>query len=428
MSRTRRATVAALAATTLAMTALTGCGRSRHAGGRARRARPSARTRHRRDHRLGDGHRGREARRVREGVHEREPGREGQRDAVPWDAAHDKIATAIAGEADPGRLDDRHHLDGRVRQDRRARPDAGGPDRQGRLLPGRAGTPRSSTAPSYGVPWYVETRVLYYRKDLAADRPASPSAEDLGRPDGDGQGDERRPARSGASTCSPARPVAGSPSCRSRWQRRARSTNEDDEFTLDSPEIVEALAYYQSFFTEGLAPTDLPEGALEPDFVAGKIGAFISGPWHIGLLKSRAAPASWTSSRSRRCRRRSRRPRSSAAATWPCSRTRRTATAPGSSSQWLSEPEVQVKWYQAVKRPAGRAGRVGRRGAVRRRAPDDVRRAAARRQGAAGDPDLGAGRGRRSTPRSRRSGKAGADPAEAARPCSSRPTSIGTGL
>ena len=32
--------------------------------------------------------------------------------AIPWDAAHDKIATAIAADEVPGRLDDRHHVDG----------------------------------------------------------------------------------------------------------------------------------------------------------------------------------------------------------------------------------------------------------------------------------------------------------------------------
>ena len=61
--------------------------------------------------------------------------------------------------------------------------------------------------------------------------------------------------------------------------------NEDQtEFTFDSPEFVKALTYYQSFFTDGVAPKELPEGTLEPDFVAGKIGAFQSGPWHIGIL------------------------------------------------------------------------------------------------------------------------------------------------
>ncbi len=35
---------------------------------------------------------------------------------------------------------------------------------------------------SYGVPWYVETRVLYYRKDLAEKAGWTEAPTDLGRP------------------------------------------------------------------------------------------------------------------------------------------------------------------------------------------------------------------------------------------------------
>ena len=41
---------------------------------------------------------------------------------------------------------------------------------------------------SYGVPWYVETRLVYYRTDLAKKAGITEAPDRLGRPQGDGQG------------------------------------------------------------------------------------------------------------------------------------------------------------------------------------------------------------------------------------------------
>ena len=40
------------------------------------------------------------------------------------------------------------------------------------------------------------------------------------------------------------------------WSNGAGVTNDDGtEYTIDSPEMVEALDYYKSFFDEGISPT-----------------------------------------------------------------------------------------------------------------------------------------------------------------------------
>ena len=84
---------------------------------------------------------------------------------------------------------------------------------------------------------------------------------------------------------------------------------------------------------------------------------------------------------------------------------------------WLTRPEVQVKWYQAVSDlPAVQASWEDPT-LSGDALPDGLRRAAQGRQGAAGDPDLGAGRRGRSTPRWRRLAKTGADPPTRPRPC-----------
>ncbi len=50
--------------------------------------------------------------------------------------------------------------------------------------------------------------------------------------------------------------------------------------------MTEALDYYASFFKDGLSPDRLLDpGELESGFAKGTYGAFISGPWHTGLVE-----------------------------------------------------------------------------------------------------------------------------------------------
>ncbi len=140
---------------------------------------------------------------------------------------------------------------------------------------------------SYGVPWYVETRVLYYRKDLAEkagwDQPPATWDElkqfalDLQDKGGAEYGIQLQAGNTGS--WQTMLPFA--------WSNGAGVTNEDGtEYTLDSPEMVEALEYYTSYFDEGISPTRLLDaGELESGFADGTYGSFISGPWHTGLVE-----------------------------------------------------------------------------------------------------------------------------------------------
>ena len=58
----------------------------------------------------------------------------------------------------------------------------------------------------------------------------------------------------------------------------------EGNFTLDSPAAAEALAYYVSFFEEGLAEPVAEGFAPEQGFVAGTDPMFFSGPWHMQLI------------------------------------------------------------------------------------------------------------------------------------------------
>ena len=74
-------------------------------------------------------------------------------------------------------------------------------------------------------------------------------------------------------------------------------------------------------------------GRAGAGFIKGDIGAFVSGPWHMGILRDQGGEE-FDEQVGRRADARRRRParRSPAAATWWSSRTPRTATPRGSSS------------------------------------------------------------------------------------------------
>lgn len=260
--------------------------------------------------------------------------------AVPWDAAHDKIATAIAAGQTPdvsmigttwmGEFAATGALD--------PTPDLIDPSS---FFDGAWQTTEVAGT-NYGVPWYVETRVLYYRTDLVPQAPtdwaglkaAAQAAKDAGAE----YGINLQPGQTGA--WQTFMPFA--------WQAGAEITTEDDTtFTLDTPEMVEALTEYQSYFTEGLAPTDLPQGDLEPDFMASSIASFVSGPWHVGILRdldeagmaqvglaplpAGAEQASFIGG-----------------ANLAVFKDAENRDAAWTFVDWLSQPETQAAWYQEV--------------------------------------------------------------------------------
>jgi multiple sugar transport system substrate-binding protein len=265
---------------------------------------------------------------------------------VPWDAAHQKIASAIAAKQTPD-----VSMIGTTWQGEFAKTGALDPTppeliKKDDFFPGAWDTTIVDDT-SYGVPWYVETRGIFYRKDLAtaAGFPDGPKTwDDLTamakkmKANGVREGFHLQPGKTGS--WQSVMPFA--------WSNGAEGATAD-KLSFDTPEMTEALAYYQSFFKEGLSGTDLPEGALEPDFVSGKIGAFISGPWHIGLLEEKGGAGF---------------DQKFAVAPMPTKKTG-TSFIGGSNLavfkdaknrdagwkfvQWLSKPDVQVKWYQAVK-------------------------------------------------------------------------------
>jgi multiple sugar transport system substrate-binding protein len=138
---------------------------------------------------------------------------------------------------------------------------------------------------SYGVPWYTETRLIYYRKDLAEKAGVTPE-------EGWSQDDLKAFAKAMQDKAGAEWGINLQPGGQGSWQtfmpfawQRGAELVEGEEFTFNTPPMQEALDYYASFFEEGISPTDLAEGGLETGFINGDIGAFVSGPWHMGILR-----------------------------------------------------------------------------------------------------------------------------------------------
>ncbi len=146
----------------------------------------------------------------------------------------------------------------------------------------------------YGIPWYFETRLLFYRKDLlkakAISAPpqtwdelktaAKQLTEDF---DGDGKNDQYALSLSSFDAKTIAAFV---------WQNGGALFNPNlTETTLCGSQEREALKFYINLFRDGYV---LPREVNAVDaFVEGRCAMTIAGPWYITILKKRLPEKSY---------------------------------------------------------------------------------------------------------------------------------------
>jgi multiple sugar transport system substrate-binding protein len=265
--------------------------------------------------------------------------------AIPWDAAHNKYQTAIAGGTTPdiAQMGTTWMTDFSDAFD----PKPSEIDSSAFFPSSVKSTEIGGT--SLGVPWFVDTRVLYYRKDLAAK---------AGYPEFPTTWDGLTAMAKALQTQSGAKygvqlPTGGSDSFQSMlpflWSNGAQFINKDNtKWTFDTPQIVDALKYYQSFFTQGLANKNpaTGAGAGEAAFVNGEAPILIGGPSELAQLDQAGGPGFQDKYM---------------VATFP-KKVTGTSFIGGSDlvvfkdaknrdgawklAQWLSKPEVQTKWQK----------------------------------------------------------------------------------
>jgi len=215
---------------------------------------------------------------------------------IPWTAAHEKLLTAYVGEATPDiamlgntwvpefvALNALAPLDSLTTQSREIHRDD--------FFDGIWKT-NVVNGNTYGVPWYVDTRLIFYRSDLLA--------------------------RAGYKTF---------PTTWTDWtaaMKRIKSQMSDRQFPLlmptnewvqpvifalqkgspilrdggrygafEQPSFRSAFDFYTGIYRQGLAsPVSSSQVSnLFQEFERGNIAMYISGPWMIGEFRSRLAPA-----------------------------------------------------------------------------------------------------------------------------------------
>ncbi|KIL52913.1 sugar ABC transporter substrate-binding protein [Jeotgalibacillus campisalis] len=206
--------------------------------------------------------------------------------AIPWDQAYDKLLTAVASGngpdvlqlgttwvaefADAGALLDlTEHMEDY-------------PDFNLDNYFEGAQTSMKYDDQIVGIPWYVETRTMYYRTDLL---------EEVGYSEAPATWDELKDAATKLSESG--EDVYGldidlndqiTPFIFA-WQNGFEFDTENPDFT--SPEFTEALEYYTSYFEEGISTTSEGIDIIQA-FKDGQKPIFFSGPWMINILNDQA--------------------------------------------------------------------------------------------------------------------------------------------
>jgi multiple sugar transport system substrate-binding protein len=214
---------------------------------------------------------------------------------IPWSAAHEKLLTAVVGGSTPDLAQLGNTWIPEFVALRALAPltpwiDGSTEVRPERYFPGIWSTNVVAGTP-YGIPWYVDTRLLFYRSDIlaAAGYSSLPATWPEWRAAMEAVKREVGPDR--YAVFLPlnewAQPVIlglqnGSPLLEDEWSRGAFS----------DPAFRDAFDFYLDLFRDRLAP---PVGNNEianvyQEFARGYFAMYVTGPWNLGEFKRRLPP------------------------------------------------------------------------------------------------------------------------------------------
>jgi multiple sugar transport system substrate-binding protein len=229
------------------------------------------------------------------------PGIHVQVQQIPWTAAHEKLLTAHVGGSTPDVAQLGNTWIAEFAALRAIEP----------LDPRLASSPTVSASAyfpgiwdtnvidgtTYGVPWYVDTRVLFYRRDLLARAGYAGIPETWGEWRAAMEAVKRAGGRNRFAIFLPTNEYTP-------WiifGLQAGSTLLEDDATrgaFSAPAYRRAVDFYLQLFRRGLAPA--VEGASianrYQEFERATFAMYISGPWDVGEFSRRLAPqmqSSW---------------------------------------------------------------------------------------------------------------------------------------
>lgn len=213
---------------------------------------------------------------------------------IPWSAAHEKLLTAFAGDATPdvcqlgntwipefATLGALEPLGGYIERSKSV-------DQKDYFT----GLWKTNEVNSrvYGIPWYADTRLLFYRKDLLAkagwNSPPQTWSEWLA-------------AMRDVKKLNPKRHAILMPT--NEWehlsilglQAGSPLLRDDGRYaSFDTPEFRKAFEFYAALYDEGLAPIVTKEQSANywEEFARGHFAMYITGPWNIGEFRLRLPP------------------------------------------------------------------------------------------------------------------------------------------
>lgn len=208
--------------------------------------------------------------------------------AIPWDQAHDKLLTAVASGngpdvvqlgttwvpefAEAGALKD---LSGSMGDyDSFAKEN---------FFEGSVASMEFDDQ-VVGIPWYVDTRVLFYRTDLL---------KEVGYDEAPKTWDELKDAASKLADRGDG--MYGLDIDRNdqitpfifAWQNGYEADLENNDLNIDTPEFKEAIKYYTSYFEEGISQTQQGKDITQA-FADGSKPMFFSGPWMVNIINDQA--------------------------------------------------------------------------------------------------------------------------------------------
>ncbi len=266
---------------------------------------------------------------------------------IGWGEAHDKIVTAIAGHTTPDMSQmGTTWMGGFVKAN--AFQTVPSSINQSDFFPASWQT-GVVNGQSYGVPWYADTRMLFYRKDLAEKAGImSPPAtwQDVYN--------MAQALKTKAGTQWGISATVGMGSFQDFlpmfWSFGADIQDQSGNYTLNTPQAVQAIAFYQSLFQNGLAPKAVPQGFdITPAFVKGTHPMTVTGPWEISLIEKAGGGDSYASKIGLAPI-----PKQQTATSFMGGsdlvvyKDAKNPAAAWAFVKFLSQPDVQATWYQTV--------------------------------------------------------------------------------
>lgn len=138
---------------------------------------------------------------------------------------------------------------------------------------------------SYGVPWYVDTRVLFYRTDLAKKAGLSGAPATMTDLQKAAEAYQSKAGSKWGLSVQPSGLDAVQSFFPFLYSGGGAILDDSGKPVVNSADAVKALENYGSYFTKGLSDkTFRPGYDVTKDFNTGTVPMFFSGPWVVGLL------------------------------------------------------------------------------------------------------------------------------------------------